>query len=50
MDALLPKIDVNKCDNCNVDLVLRDDDKEDVIKDRMEVYRNQTEPILDYFK
>lgn len=50
MEALLPKKDINKCDNCNVDLIIRDDDKEDVIRDRMVVYQNQTKPILDFFE
>ncbi|CDW73523.1 adenylate kinase [Stylonychia lemnae] len=50
MKPLLPKKDVCKCDVCNVNLVIRDDDKESIIKDRMDVYRNQTQPILDFYK
>lgn len=50
MKPLLPKKDHCKCDACNVNLVIRDDDKESIIKDRMEVYRKQTEPILDFYK
>lgn len=43
MKPLLPKKDPAKCDNCvDVKLVVRDDDKESIIKDRMEVYRKET--------
>lgn len=36
------------CDNCGGSLVQRDDDTEDVVLNRLEVYRSQTEP-LEYF-
>jgi adenylate kinase len=36
------------CDNCGGELVQRDDDTEDVVLNRLEVYRSQTEP-LEYF-
>ena len=49
MKPLLPKIDVCKCDKCNVNLIIRDDDKESIIKDRMDVYRKQTQPILEFY-
>lgn len=50
MSALLPKKDIHKCDDCNCKLVVRDDDKENIIKDRMEIYRQKTEPILDFYR
>eukprot|EP00347_Sterkiella_histriomuscorum_P016879 403351496 len=50
MHPLLPKKDASKCDPCEIPLVIRDDDKESIIKDRMEVYRQQTEPIINYYK
>ena len=50
MKPLLPKKDATKCDKCNVPLVVRDDDKESIIKDRMEVYSKQTEPIIEFYK
>ena len=31
-------------------LIQRDDDKEDTIKQRLEVYRNQTEPLVDFYQ
>ncbi len=34
------------CDVCGVQLIQRDDDKEEVIRHRLEVYREQTEPLL----
>mmetsp|Transcript_88590 Transcript_88590/g.122375 ORF Transcript_88590/g.122375 Transcript_88590/m.122375 type:complete len:216 (-) Transcript_88590:50-697(-) len=39
------------CDHCpDVALIIRDDDKESIIKERMEVYRQKTEPIIDFFR
>ena len=37
------------CDDCEKKLVLRDDDKPEVIKERMKVYREQTEILIDYY-
>ena len=31
-------------------LIQRDDDKEDTIKQRLEVYRNQTEPLVEFYQ
>ena len=33
-----------------VDVIQRDDDKEEVIKKRLEVYHTQTEPLIEYYK
>ncbi|MBF0521072.1 MAG: adenylate kinase [Nitrospirae bacterium] len=38
-----------KCDKCGADLYQRDDDKEDTIKKRLDVYKAQTEPLIDYY-
>jgi adenylate kinase len=43
-----PKFD-GKCDSCGGDLYQRDDDKEDVVKNRLKVYANQTKPLLKYY-
>ncbi len=43
-----PKIP-GKCDQCNGDLSQREDDKEDAIKKRLEIYHNETEPILEKY-
>ena len=51
MKALLPEKDPKMCDDCpGVHLVVRDDDKENIIRERMEIYREKTEPILDFYK
>ena len=31
-------------------LVIRDDDKESIIRERMEIYMQKTEPILDFYR
>ena len=38
------------CDICGGELYQRDDDKEAAIKNRIAVYKKQTEPVLDYYK
>lgn len=43
-----PKND-NKCDSCGTDLILRDDDKENTVRQRLLVYHQKTEPVLDFF-
>ena len=37
------------CDKCGGDLMQRDDDKEETIKKRLEVYSAQTAPLIDYY-
>jgi len=43
-----PKVE-NKDDVTGEELIQRDDDKEDTIKKRLEVYSNQTAPLIDYY-
>jgi adenylate kinase len=38
------------CDVCGGELYQRDDDHEDTVRRRLEVYHTQTEPIIDYYK
>lgn len=38
-----------KCDKCGGELIHRDDDKPDTIKNRLQVYKNQTEPLIEYY-
>ncbi|MGA5580365.1 adenylate kinase [Streptomyces thermodiastaticus] len=38
------------CDVCGGELYQRDDDSEDTVRKRLEVYHSQTEPIIDYYK
>ncbi|MGB4781384.1 adenylate kinase [Candidatus Methylomirabilis sp.] len=37
------------CDSCGDQLFQRDDDKEDTIRHRLRVYREQTEPLIAYY-
>lgn len=39
-----------KCGNCGKDVIQRDDDKEEVIINRMEVYEAQTKPLIEYYQ
>lgn len=49
-------IDYNPPKNLDLDdvtgepLIQRDDDKEETVKKRLEVYHNQTAPLIDYYK
>ena len=37
------------CDRCGKELVLRDDDKEETVKNRLNVYHEQTQPLIDFY-
>ncbi|MEW5745451.1 MAG: adenylate kinase [Nitrospirota bacterium] len=37
------------CDKCGGELFQRDDDREETIKKRLEVYNSQTAPLIDYY-
>ncbi|MCR4798462.1 MAG: adenylate kinase [Lachnospiraceae bacterium] len=37
------------CDNCGSELVLRDDDKPETVQKRLDVYHEQTQPLIDYY-
>jgi len=38
------------CDRCGAPLMQRDDDREEVVRRRLSVYREQTAPLIDYYK
>jgi adenylate kinase len=38
------------CDLCGGELYIRDDDKHEAITKRLEVYRDQTQPLIDYYR
>ncbi|RLJ05312.1 MAG: adenylate kinase [Candidatus Aenigmatarchaeota archaeon] len=38
------------CDDCGGELYQRDDDKEEVVRERLNVYYEQTAPLIDYYK
>ena len=48
LESLKPKVEGN-CDYCDTKLVLRDADKPETVKKRLEVYHEQTQPLLDYY-
>ena len=37
------------CDVCGKDLILRDDDKPETVGNRLRVYHEQTQPLIDYY-
>ncbi|KAJ0392469.1 hypothetical protein ATCC90586_012049 [Pythium insidiosum] len=49
MPPLLPKVE-GVCDGCGgVTLVQRPDDNEDVVRKRLEVYNDETAPLIDFY-
>lgn len=38
------------CDACGAKTVLRDDDKPETVQNRLKVYHEQTQPLIDYYK
>ena len=39
----------NLCDVCGKELILRDDDKPETVQTRLNVYHEQTQPLIDYY-
>lgn len=37
------------CDKCGGELILRDDDKPETVKNRLSVYHEQTQPLIEYY-
>lgn len=37
------------CDKCGKELIQREDDKEETVKNRLEVYHKQTQPLIDFY-
>ena len=37
------------CDACGKELILRDDDKPETVQKRLNVYHEQTQPLIDYY-
>ncbi|MFY9673387.1 MAG: adenylate kinase [Terriglobales bacterium] len=44
-----PRVD-GLCDVDGTPLIIRDDDREQVVRERLNVYENQTKPVVDYFR
>ena len=49
MQYVPPKTD-GICDECGSELVIRDDDKPETVKNRLVAYHEQTQPLVDYYK
>lgn len=47
-EFIKPKVE-GICDNCGSTLVLRDDDKPETVKKRLDIYHDQTQPLIDYY-
>lgn len=45
-----PPVQTGRCDSCGGDLVQRDDDREETIRHRLAVYREQTSPLISYYE
>ena len=37
------------CDRCGQELILRDDDKAETVMNRLQVYHDQTQPLIDFY-
>ncbi|MCI9361934.1 MAG: adenylate kinase [Hungatella sp.] len=48
--AFNPPKTENVCNICGQNLVLREDDKPETVKKRLDVYHQQTQPLIDYYK
>lgn len=46
----LPTVNNEKCPNCGGDVYQREDDKVEVISRRLEVYQEQTAPIISFYR
>jgi adenylate kinase len=49
LDANPPRVG-DKCDKCGVSLVLRNDDAEETVRNRLRVYRRDTFPLVEYYE
>ncbi len=45
-----PPASTGVCDKCGGELVQRSDDKEETVKNRLKVYQDQTQPLLNYYE
>jgi adenylate kinase len=48
--AFNPPAKAGVCDACGGEVYTRDDDREDAVAKRLEVYRDQTAPLIDYYR
>jgi adenylate kinase len=46
----LPPAKEGICDRCGGRLYLREDDRPEIVKERLRVYKEQTEPVLEFYR
>ncbi len=46
----LPPKDQGVCDDCQGEIIRRKDDEPEIMKERLEVYKKQTSPLIDFYK
>lgn len=46
----MPPMVAGKCDYCGSPLIVREDDTEEAITKRLSVYRQRTQPLIDYYR
>ncbi|MDR0859063.1 MAG: adenylate kinase [Oscillospiraceae bacterium] len=49
-DAVNPPKEEGICDKCGANLIIRDDDKPETVRNRLSVYHAQTEPLIAFYK
>jgi adenylate kinase len=45
-----PREEIDECLKAGGELIQREDDNEETIRSRLDVYREQTEPVVDYYR
>lgn len=45
-----PQKEIDECRNSGGELIQREDDNEETISERLEVYRRHTEPVIEYYR
>jgi adenylate kinase len=45
-----PPAEEGVCDECGAELVQRDDDTEETVRERLRVYRENTEPVVEHYR
>jgi len=49
LDTLKPKVE-GKCDKCGAELIIRPDDTEETVRNRLKVYEEQTAPVVEFYR
>jgi len=49
MPPMNPK-EKGKCDKCGGELIQRKDDNEKIVKERLDIYKRETQPLIDFYK